>query len=261
MIVWKYKLWRTAGAAAVLGLAACGDNQTPTTTPTPPPRASNSGELGEAAIGEGGGESGAPGIGVAYAGVTGAQRSALRLQHLRGYLLAAERVRAGGDAAGAATLVQQGLTDAYDPAPTETGALDVAPLRAAAASATAVSLSNANAALDHARAALTDVDDADLIVRLIDLSTGLYQQVQKGENVDAIGYRHSYAAALAAQQALTAHADALRTRDARAYAEGLTEVNRFVALWPSATPPAQPAAYREVLAQGSRVRLALSPLL
>jgi hypothetical protein len=34
-----------------------------------------------------------------------------------------------------------------------------------------------------------------------------------------------------------------------------------VALWPSREPPADPATYQQVLVQGSRVRLALSPYL
>ena len=54
---------------------------------------------------------------------------------------------------------------------------------------------------------------------------------------------------------------ALRGADVRAYSRAQNELDRFVALWPTSSAPEDPATYREVLAQGSRVRLALSPFL
>jgi hypothetical protein len=38
-------------------------------------------------------------------------------------------------------------------------------------------------------------------------------------------------------------------------------LDRFVELWPQPTAPEHPAPYNQVLAQSSRVRLALSPYL
>ena len=66
---------------------------------------------------------------------------------------------------------------------------------------------------------------------------------------------------LAALDALNSGAPDLRRRDSQAFLDARTELERFVALWPSATAPEHPPAYRDVLAQGSRVRLALSPYL
>jgi len=53
----------------------------------------------------------------------------------------------------------------------------------------------------------------------------------------------------------------LQRRDRRAYSEAHEALARFVALWPQTTAPETPTPYRDVLAQGSRVRLALSPYL
>jgi hypothetical protein len=66
-------------------------------------------------------------------------------------------------------------------------------------------------------------------------------------------------AALAARASL--NQDAMMRRNILGYLEAQAELNRFVELWPSPTPPEHPASYSEVLAQSSRVRLALSPWL
>ena len=78
---------------------------------------------------------------------------------------------------------------------------------------------------------------------------------------DPIEYQHSMGAALAARAMLVQHGNELRRRNMGAYSRALAELNRFNALWPSREPPAEPATYQEVLVQGSRVRLALSPYL
>jgi hypothetical protein len=256
MISWKYKLWRTAGAVTALGLAACGGEGGENGGPKG--EAGESGGAASAPVAAAGGEHGEAGVANAYAGVEGAQRTALRLQHLKGFVLVAERV--AGDAPGdAAVLVAQGLLEVYDPAAEQFGGLDAAALRAAGAAGTPQNLRAATRALDAARPG--DADYAALAVSMIDIATGLYQHVDQEGAIDPIEYQHSLGAALSARDALSAGRQTLRARNARAYDEAITEIERFVTLWPAATAPERPTPYRELLAQSSRVRLALSPLL
>jgi hypothetical protein len=279
MIAWKFKLWRTAGAAAALGLAACGEGGVDSGE-------GGHGEAGEAAVGEnggatpavadsstpsGGGEAGEAGIASAYAGLSGEHLTALRLQHLRGFVMAAAKIvedrgSFSGEPADAAVLVQQGLLEVYDPASDQFGTLNVTSLREAAAG-TNFTRAQMMQRLRTAQEELTraigeiDFDDAQLVVRMVDISTGLYQHVLVDGVADPIEYQHSMGAALAAQQALLLHQNDLRRENLGAYSRAVGELNRFVALWPSREPPENPATYQQVLVQGSRVRLALSPFL
>jgi len=279
MIAWKFKSWRALGVAATtLSLAACGGSgeaggedgggeagegavqgEAGGTAPAV------GGEAGEAAIGEGGAEHGEAGVVSAYAGLSGDQLTALRIQHLRGFVMAAKRaLDQRADPADAAVLVQQGLLEVYDPAADRFGSLSVAPIREAATPSDRAQLAQrltaAEAELSRAIGTL-DVDEAQLVVRMVDISTGLYQHVLVDGLADPIEYQHSMGAALAAQQALQLHQSELRARDGAAYDRATNELNRFVALWPSREPPENPATYQQVLVQGSRVRLALSPFL
>lgn len=265
MIVWKYTLWRSAGIAAVLGLAACGGEGGGEAGQAGGEAGESAahGEAGEAAVGEGGGEHGEAGVATAYAGLEGTDRTALRLQHLRGFVLIAERVlQDSGDAAAASALIQQGVLEVYNPAADQFGAFDIAALRQAGAATNRADLDQALRASDAAfQAAAVNTNQAEIIVRLVDVAAGIYQHVSVDAAVDPIEYQHSLGAALAAREALTAHAYDLRRQNARAYQEAAGEIDRFVALWPASTAPEQPATYQQVLAQSSRVRLALSPYL
>lgn len=281
MIAWKFKLWRNAGVAAALGLAACGE------AGGGERGEGGHGEAGEAAVGEGGGatpaapeaaapaaaggEAGEAGVVTAYSGLSGDQLTALRIQHLRGFVMAAAKIvedrgSFSGEPADAAVLVQQGLLEVYDPAPDQFGSLNVTPLREAAAGGNLTRaqlvqrLRASQEELTRAIGAL-EFDDAQLVVRMVDISTGLYQQVLSEGYADPIEYQHSMGAALAAQQAMLLGENELRRENRGAYSQAVGELNRFVALWPSREPPENPATYQQVLVQGSRVRLALSPFL
>ncbi|MEQ1707668.1 MAG: hypothetical protein ABL864_04990 [Terricaulis sp.] len=268
-MAWKFKLWRSAGAAAALSLAACGGEGGENGA-----HGSQTGEAGESgasaptstvAPASSGGEQGEAGVATAYSGVSGDQRTALRLQHLKGFLLVSALV-AASDPPAASALVGQGVLEVYEPAIAEFGALDAAPLRAAAASADASAaqmrqrLRDGEAAINAAREGL-DIDYADLAARMTDLSAGLYQNVVQPDFVDPIEYQHSLGAALAARDALNAGRSQLQARDPRAYREAMAEIDRLIALWPAPSATKSPASYRDVLAQSSRVRLALSPFL
>lgn len=286
MITLKPKLWRTLGVAATtLSLAACGEGggeaggegghgeggpptQGEGGGATP---AASTGEAGEAASGESGGEHGEAGVVTAYAGLSGDQLTALRIQHLRGFVMAAAKIvedrgAFSGDPADAAVLVQQGLLEVYDPAADQFGSLDVTKLREAANGADLTRaqmvqrLRDAQEEMSRAIGEL-EFDEAQLIVRMVDISTGLYQHVIVDGVADPIEYQHSMGAALAAQQAILLHQNKLRRENLAAFGRATGELNRFVALWPSREPPADPATYQQVLVQGSRVRLALSPYL
>jgi hypothetical protein len=292
MITRKLKHWRTLGVAATtLGLAACGEGggeaggegghgeageaqqgegggSAPATTA---PAGGEAGEAGEAARGESGGEHGEAGVVTAYAGLSGDQLTALRIQHLRGFVMAAAKIvedrgSFSGEPADAAVLVQQGLLEVYDPAADQFGTLDVTALREAAAGTDftrAQMMQRLRAAQEELTRAvgLLDYDDAQLVVRMIDISTGLYQHVLIDGVADPIEYQHSMGAALAAQQALLLGQDEMTRENRAAFSRATGEVNRFVALWPSREPPQNPATYQQVLAQSSRVRLALYPYL
>jgi hypothetical protein len=281
MIGWKLKLWRGVGAAAALSVAAAcseggeaggeGGDAAPSTTAAGG-EAGESGEAGEngeagAIAAAAGGESGEAGAASAYAGLSGDQLTALRLLHLKGFVMAASRVADGNQIPEAGVLVQQGLLEVYDLAPDQFGSLDANIVRSAAEGGSVnraqllQRLRAAEGEIDRALGALSEVDYAIAAARMTDIATGLYQNVVQADFVDPIEYQHSMGAALAAEYALERGRDALRQRNAAAYNEAAAEASRFTALWRDANAPERPPAYREVLAQGSRVRLALSPYL
>jgi hypothetical protein len=269
MITWTYRSWRSVGVAAVLGLAACGGEGGEAG------RTGEGGEAGESGEGaapapanpttastEGAGEAGEAGAASAYAGLSGDQLTALRLQHLKGFLMAADRVAGTRQSAEAGILVEQGLLEVYDPAPDQFGGVDIAIVRAAGASDADISarIQAAEAALDGARNSL-EFDHAVLAARMVDIATGLYQGVVQEDFVDPVEYQHSMGAALAARDALISGESELKRRDARAYRDARVELDRLIALWETPQAGETAAPYAQVLAQGSRVRLALSPYL
>lgn len=271
MIAWKLKHWRAVSAVAALSVAACGDNgeQTASSGATPGGDAEQAPNpaTDAAPAAAAGGEAGEAGAQTAYAGLEGDQRITLRLHHLQGFVLAAERVLQDPNTqpTDAAILVQQGVLEVYDAFPTEFGTLNAETIRAAGdteasreqlthrINAAKAEIARASGAL-HADAAIT-------VARLVDISTGLYQLVIQEDFVDPIEYQHSMGAALAAQAALREAQSDLRRRDANAYSEANREIERFVGLWRQATAPEAPTPYNQLLAQGSRVRFALSPYL
>ncbi len=259
-MAWQLRTWRTIGAAAAL--AACGGEGGEAAR-------EQSGEAGESgspapaldmSAAPAGGEQGEAGAEAAYAGLAGDQLIAVRLQHLKGFVLAAQTMAAAGQGEDAGILLQQGLLEVFDPRPDQFGALDIAPVRAAAAAANAQSLAAAANAMDAAARAL-EIDHAIVAARMVDLAAGLYQHVLQADFADPIEYRHSRGAALAARDALAQGQSELRSANSRAFNEARTELDRFVGLWPSIDPPEAPTPYPQVLAQSSRVRLALSPFL
>lgn len=262
MITTKLNLWRTASAVAVLSLAAACQPPAPAEK-EPAPAASNS------EAGESGAEHGEAGVAAAFAGLEGPARTAMRLQQLKGFVLVAQRVNESATAPEAGALVGQGLLEVYDPAKDQFGAFDATAVRAAETAGgenkpkaqVATALASAEAAIDQAQGSLGAINHADVAARMVDLSTGLYGNVIQPEFNDPTEYLHSLGAALSAKEALVNGERALRAQNRAAYEEGLRELDRLIALWPAATVPDAPTPNAQVLAQASRVRLALSPFL
>lgn len=248
MTAFRPKLW-TASVAILLAAAACsgeggeaGDAVAANTAPAV-------GEGGEGGA-EGGAGAGEAGAQSAYTAVPAESRVALRLAHLKGFLLIAQK-QTEGEAA-AAALIGQGIIEVYDaqPGAFQSVGLDEAPLRKAAESGSAADIDAALKAIEAAQAKAKG-DPAAVTKGLVSISAGLYQGVIVDGGVDPIEYQHALGAALAAQQVAAGSNDAKLTA-----AKG--DLDKLVALWPAPQAPEAPTPVGQVAAQASRVELALS---
>jgi hypothetical protein len=248
MTTFRPKLW-TASVAILLAAAACSGEGG---------EAGEAGEAGPAAAvgegGEGGAEGGAgageAGARSAYAAIPAESRVALRLAHLKGFLLIAQKQTDGPEAA--AALVGQGIAEVYDaqPGAFESAGLDVAPLRKAAETGAPADLAAALTAIDAAQAKVRG-DSAAVVKGLVNITAGLYRGVIAEGAVDPIEYQHALGAALAAQQVAEASSDA-NVKAAKA------DLDRLVAMFPAPSAPESPTPVGQLSAQASRVELALS---
>lgn len=263
MIELKPKLWRTLGAAALLAggvsLASCGPAETKKEEPVAPPAAA--GEAGEAAIGESGGEGegGEAGATTAYAGVSGEAVTALRLAHLKGFLLVAKKEAEAGRRVEAGALIGQGLAEVQTPAGDAFGDFDTKAVSDASMALMDDKPEGARA-LDAAITALSakqTAGDAETVRRMLSLASGLYSHVVTSSGVDPVEYQHSLGAALGAQDAFHRAEAALKAKNAGRAAEAKAELDRLVAMWPGPVAPEKPAPAAQVAAQASRVELAL----
>jgi hypothetical protein len=258
-LTWRWTIW-TAASAAALALGACSPGGEAGETGAKPGLA---GEAGESAAtpapppppAVAGGEQGEAGAADAYAGLEGQARSGLRLQHLKGFLLIAERGLREGQADAGIVLAQQGLLEVADAAPAELAGVDFTPLRAALETNDPA---KATAAL---RVALTAIDaaagapDAERVRRMLALTRGLYSEVNAPDGVDPIEYQHSLGAALSAADAL---AKLTAAKPGPAANRAAAEMDALVKLWPALTAPDTPAPASAVNAAAARVELALS---
>lgn len=282
MIEVKPKAWRNwtvvIAGASLFGVVACQPGgeageagQTGSKAPS-----TQVGEAGEAATatapasgageaGESGAEHGEAGMEEAYAGLAGNERTAVRIQHLKGFFLVAERLSNQPDLTPAGILMGQGLLEVYDTAPSQFGELDPSLARQAAtggiegapAAEVRRTLNAAIAAMDAEQNRL-QVPGSLIARRLVDVSTILYSHVITPDGPDPVEYQHSFGAALAARDALMKDAARLRAENPQAFSDAERELNAFVALWPQDSAPETPTPMRTILAQGSRAQLALS---
>ena len=245
--------------SAGLGLSACQPAQKAAAPQTP--TASQQSAAAPQPAPSTGGEQGEAGAVDAYAGITGAERAGLRLQQLKGFLLAAQGLAKTGNEDAARVLAQQGVLEALEPALNEVGDLDLIAVRRAGTAGQgplAPQLTAALAAIEAAQKPLP-APGADRVRRMLALSRGLYAQVNSPQGVDPIEYQHSWGAALAAAQALDAAKPALQAKDGPRYDTARAEMARLVALWPGPVAPEKPAPLSDIAAAAARVELALSP--
>ena len=250
MTTFRPKLWTGVSAAILLAATAgcsgeAGEKgEHPANTPAP---AVGEGGEGGPEQGPGAGEKGAQ---EAYRAVPADSRVALRLAHLKGFLLIAQKQPEGKDAA--AALVGQGMTEVFDaqPGAFKSAGVDEAVLRKAAQSGEAADINAALANLSAAQAK-TGGDDAAVLKGMVDIATGLYSGIVVDGGVDPIEYQHSYGAILSAQDI------AQRSKDAKVQA-AKADLDKMVTLWPAAVAPEKPTPAGQVAAQASRVELALS---
>ena len=209
--------WRTLGLAGVLtlALAGCGERH------APDPAAA---------------------VAQAYAGVPAGSRTALRLAHLKAYVLVAARQ---SEPAAAAALASQGMLEVYDAQPGAFNGvgLNEGVLRAAAAHGRPSDIKAALSALTEAQGKAGG-DNRAVARAMTRLAAGLYDSAINGGGVDELEYQHSLGAALAARD--LAIGDVGLTR-ARASLDGL------VALWPSPVAPSRPARPETIAVQADRV--------
>jgi len=253
MTSFRPKLWTGVSAAVLIStgaLVACSPQSSApkavAESPAAPAVATS------AAAMAGAGESGETGAVSAYSAIPADSANALHIAHLRGFVLIAMAQKDGPEAA--AVLVAQGMLEAYEksPEPFKAAGIDEALLRKAADTGASGDLKAALKSLDVGLAKAGG--DRKAVIRgLLEISSGLYKGVVVDGGVDPIEYQHSLGAALSARAALV---DAAKTDSSLAAAK--PEMDRFVALWPTPSAPEKPAAHGALLAQASRIELALS---
>jgi len=270
MIEFRPKLWTSLTVAAMA--AACGQGEAGEAgAGQVSSQAAQHGEAGEAARGETGGESGGEAGGeqgegaAAMASLGPAERQALAVAQMRGHFHVARALADAGETAASSPHfghplyeVFEGNRDAFGPAQ-----LDAAPFEAlnreAAAGADAAKLQPLYASAEKAIDALAPagpVDQAAVLKSLLALIAVEYgEAVSGGAVVNAVEYQDSYGFARVALDLAKALPGA-----ASAKAEVQRETEALAALLPSPLPPAAPAATGAVLAQISRIELALASL-
>jgi hypothetical protein len=286
MIELMPKAWRSwtvvIAGASLLGVVACqpGGEAGEAGQSSGKAAADQAGEAGEAATaatttpasgageaGESGAEHGEAGMEEAYAGLVGNERAAVRIQHLKGFFLVAERLSTQPDLTQAGVLMGQGLLEVYDTAPGQFAELNPTLAREAAtggiegapAAEVRRTLNAAIAAMDAEQIKL-QVSGSLIARRLVDVSTALYGHVITPDGPDPVEYQHSLGAALAARDALLKDATRLRAENPKAFSDAERELNALIALWPRDSAPETPTPMRTILAQASRAQLALSGL-
>src|SRR5688572_28468858 len=177
------------GAAGLAGCSPAAEEkaEAPATAPVP------AGEGGEG--GAEGGAAGEAGAQSAYVAVPAESRAALRLAHLRGFFLIAQKQTEGAEAA--AALAGQGMLEVYDPAKGnfDASGVDAAALKKAAETGAPADISAAIAAIEAAEKKVGG-DPVAIAKALVGVSQGLYALVVTPDGVDPIEYQHSLGAAL-----------------------------------------------------------------
>ena len=281
MIEFKPRIWTLMGvsAMALVGAAACQPGGEGGTAAADGEKATSSAAAGEGE-GEGakvapapasasaGGESGEAGAANAYSNVEPASWLGLRVTHLSGFLLVAQKSFAAGQVEEASVLISQGLLEVYQPdaAELDSKIKELKPAYDAVVAAIDGKKSNVEIeaafakALKVTAAAQTSAaaPDADVIKGMLGIASGLYSGVVHPNGNDPTEYQHAYGALLAAEQAFKSAQSRLASKDEKRTTQLAKDMAALSALFPSVTIPDAPAATAAVTAAASRAELALS---
>lgn len=281
MIEFKPRMWTLMGvsAMALVGAAACQPGGEGGTAAADGEKATSSAAAGEGE-GEGakvapapasasaGGESGEAGAANAYSNVEPASWLGLRVTHLSGFLLVAQKSFAAGQVEEASVLISQGLLEVYQPdaAELDSKIKELKPAYDAVVAAIDGKKSNVEIeaafakALKVTAAAQTSAaaPDADVIKGMLGIASGLYSGVVHPNGNDPTEYQHAYGALLAAEQAFKSAQSRLASKDEKRTTQLAKDMAALSALFPSVTIPDAPAATAAVTAAASRAELALS---
>lgn len=281
MIEFKPRMWTLMGvsAMALAGAAACQPGGEAGTSAADGEKAASSSKAGE---GEGqgakatpapvaastGGESGEAGAANAYSNVDPASWLGLRVSHLSGFLLVAQKSFAAGQVDEASILIAQGLLEVYQPDAPELDSKvkDLKPSYDAVVAAIDGKKSKADVEAAFAKAfkvtqaaqASAAASEIDVIKGMLGIASGLYSGVVHPDGNDPTEYQHAYGAVLAAEQAFKNAQSKLAGKDEKRTAQLAKDIVALVALFPSVTIPEAPAATAAVTAAASRAELALS---
>lgn len=281
MIEFKPRMWTLMGvsAMALVGAAACQPGGEAGTSAADGEKAAASSTAGEGegegakpapapAAARAGGESGEAGAANAYSNVDPASWLGLRVSHLSGFLLVAQKSFEAGQVDEASVLIAQGLLEVYQPdaAELDSKVKDLKPSYEAVVTAIDGKKSKAEIEAAFAKAfkvtqaarSSAAASDSDVIKGMLGIASGLYSGVVHPDGNDPTEYQHAYGAVLAAEQAFKNAQGKLASKDEKRTAQLAKDVVALVALFPSATIPEAPAATAAVTAAASRAELALS---
>lgn len=282
MIEFKPRTWTILGlsAIALVGVSACGQGEAGTTSETSAATNAKAGEgEGEgvkaaepvAAAPAPSGESGEAGAQNAYSDIPEASRLGLRIAHVTGFLLVAQKAYDAGQADEASVLISQGLLEVYTP---YAGELDTGAkgLRAAFEKVVAgidgkkpkTEVDTAfKQAAELARSAeiASAAPPKDIVGGMLSIAAGLYSGVIMPDGNDPIEYQHAQGAALSAKAAFEATKSKLAALDAARTATLAKDIDAMLALFPAVSLPessASVASVAQMTGAASRAQLALS---
>lgn len=261
MIEFRAKLWSALGAAALASTGAlmgCGPGEK---GEAPASVAASGGEAGESGSEHGGGAD------PAFAGLPMPEQQALAIALMRAHLLVAKTLVQEGDVQGAAPHFAHPIYEVFEthrqlfanvratPPQAPFDALNAA----AAAGRDAAQIAPLYPPADDAIRALQPKEAYDqlAVIRalLMQMRAEYGEGVRDGAVVNAIEYQDAFGMAHLINEMLKDYAS-----PGQDLTEARKEAAALAALLPSAKPPAAPAAPGAVLAQSSRLELALSGL-
>lgn len=281
MIDFKPRMWSILGlsAMALASVSGCSGEggeaakATPTNASGTPSAGEGEGEgtkarvTSSAPVGASG-ESGEAGAQNAYANIPETSHLGLRIAHVTGFVLMAQKAYDAGQSDEASVLISQGLLEVYTPNATTLDAGAKGLKASFEKVVAAIDAKKPKAEVDSAFAqALTlarDVELAsgaapqDVVSGMLDIGAGLYSGVIAPAGNDPIEYQHAQGAVLGAKAAFDASKAKLATKD-RARTETLgKDIDAMLALFPDVALPDNPASVADVTGAASRAQLALS---